>query len=383
MIYLDANATAKFSPKVAAYISGEMAHDWVNPSSPHSLGLSGDTKIVLARQNIAEFFGCFPSQVFFNSGATESINTALNPNLLRSLGVSQIVSSKIEHSATLSCLSRLASEGFSVKWIGCDQNGSLRLDDLHAVLKNKKSLVSLMHVNNETGLINDVSEIVSIVRSQGSFVHIDASQALGKVKIDLDSLGAHLVSFSGHKVGSLKGIGMLYSSNDIPQVALIGDSYQRNGARAGTPNVAAVRSLELAIEEIDLKQTQKIQMLRDGFESALKHRFPQISINSARGPRVANTSNICFFGTQSQEILFYLSSREIYASNGSACNSGALDPSHVITGMGFEREYAQSCVRFSLGAHSTQDEMETVLTVITDFFNERNSNINGTSAELE
>ncbi len=222
-----------------------------------------------------------------------------------------------------------------------------------------------MYVNNETGVINDVFEIQRMVASAQSLFHIDGSQALGKVQFSLSDVGAAYVSFSGHKIGSLKGIGMLVAQ-DTPSPLIVGGK-QENGFRAGTANLPGVRSLELAVENVDFARLKVTSRLRDELEAELTRIDPAMRINGLGCPRAANTSNIYFGGRESQELLFFLSRKGISASNGSACTSGAIEPSHVITSLGFDKEYARSCVRFSLGPDSTIEQIKIVVSAIQEF----------------
>lgn len=348
-------------------MNSEIQNDWANAASPHELGLEAASKLTISRQRIAEFLDCDAKSLSFTSGATESINTVLHPFNIRTLGIEQVVSSRQEHSATLACLRRLEEYGMPVVWIGANSRGQLDLADLEAKLKGKRSLVSLMYVNNETGVINDVFEINRIVSAANSLLHVDASQALGKVKFSLTTLAADFVSLSGHKVGSLKGIGMLVARANTLLAPFVVGGKQEDGFRAGTANLPAVRSLELAIDDIDFGRLEHIARLRDEFEAELTQLHPEVRINGLGLPRVSNTSNVYFASRDSQELLFFLSRNGVCASNGSACNSGAVEPSHVITSLGFDKKYARSCVRFSLGPDITIEQIKYAVSTIQEF----------------
>lgn len=351
----------------------EIFGDWANPSSPHLLGNVAASKLSIARENICEFLDCASSSLVFTSGATESINTVLHPENIKAHGIQQIVSSKLEHSATLNCVERLERAGIPIKWISSDENGVLNLSELDRHISGVRSLVSVMYVNNETGVINDIPAISKIVSKSSSLLHVDASQALGKLQFSVSNLNAHFVSLSGHKIGSFKGVGALIVSEPINLSPLIGGGGQERGIRAGTSNLPGIRSFELAIQDVDFEKINSLKLLRDELETRLTSINSRNSITARSTSRVANTSNVFLAGRDSQEALLYLSSKGIFASNGSACNSGSVEPSHVLTGLGFSRDYAKSCIRFSLGPENTLDQIQKVANELDRFLNSSNS----------
>lgn len=368
MIYLDYNATAPYSPRVEEYIKNQMVNDWANPSSEHDAGYILSNKIKADRQEIADFLGVSTRTLFFTSGATESTNTVLSIENLKRNNVKTLVSSKLEHHATLHCLEHLEKNGFKVLYISNDSNGKLNLDELETILKEEENcLVTLLFVNNEIGTINDISTISKLSRQHGSLIHIDAVQALGKHKFDLYDLDVDYASLSGHKIGAMKGIGLLYAEEPKKIAPLIHGGGQESALRPGTYNFPAIHSFRLAVEDIDFTKNQEIERLRDEFEKLILESIPGSSVNASDHPRVGNTSNIFLGdGIESRAVLLQLSRKKIYVSTGSACTAGAVEPSHVIQALGFGKERAAASLRFSFGDETVSrgaviDELKNII----------------------
>ena len=331
MVYLDYNATAPYSPKVRDYMRGEMAEDWANPSSGYDLGRRLFGKIREDRGVIADFLDCSTKNLFFTSGATESINSALSWENIKRLGVENIITSPLEHSATLAACDLLEKNGLGVFHVQHDGFGNVDLVFFENLCREReRSMVSILYVNNETGLYSPVKEMVGMAKKYGHVVHVDAVQALGKLAFSLDEIGADFVSFSGHKIGALKGIGLLYVENSDIYSPLIRGGEQERGRRGGTYNFAGIHSLRLAVEDIDFQKNGFVEKLRDGFEADFLKIDKGFEVNGFDAPRVFNTSNIHIPGFCSREIILRLAAEGIFVSTGSACRSGSVGPSHVI-----------------------------------------------------
>ena len=360
MIYLDYNATAPYSPSVKDYISNSMVNDWANPSSEHDAGYSLSTQIKSSRGKIAEFLDVSSKSLVFTSSATESINTILSLDNLKHNNITTIISSKLEHHATLDRLDYLSKSGIQILYIKNDKQGNLNLEQLEVLLsETKNTLISLLFVNNEIGVINPIQEISKIARKHDSLIHVDGVQALGKVDFNLDALDVDFASFSGHKIGAMKGIGLTYAQDINSLTPLMHGGGQERGYRPSTLNFSAIKSFELAVNDIDFSHNDEIKALRDSLETQLLNLG--FTVNCSEGQRVYNTSNIYLKGEDARAMLLRLSRQNIMVSTGSACSSGSYEPSHVLTELGFDKEYASSCLRVSLGRYSALDEIETFL----------------------
>lgn len=362
MIYLDYNATAPYSDKVKDYISNGMINDWGNASSEHDFGYNLSNRIKEDRKIICDFLDCSTGKLFFTSGATESINIVLSQANLSSYGIKTIISSKLEHHATLEPLEFNEKNSFSIKYAENNNQGSIDLNHLENLCQeNPNSIVSLLYVNNETGVITDVVEVTKIAHRHNCLVHIDAVQALGKCEFSLDDLDADFVSFSGHKIGAMKGVGLLYINEPKKIHPLIKGGGQEKKVRPGTYNFSSIHSLRLAIEDINFSKNSNLLEMRDEFEKKLYQINPELKINGSDARRVANTSNIYLAGVSSQEVLLNLSREGIYTSTGSACSSGSVEPSHVIQAMGYDKDYARSCLRISIGQSTQKEHLDSLL----------------------
>jgi cysteine desulfurase len=368
MIYLDYNATSPYSPSVKEYISKFMLYDWANPSSEHDMGYQLANNIKDIRSCIADFLGVSTKSLVFTGSATESINTVLSLDNLRANNIKTIISSKLEHHATLDQLTYLEKNGFEVKFVSNDKMGRLDLNELDKILESSsKAIISFMYVNNETGVINPVEKLSEIAKKHNSLIHIDAVQALGKVYFDLDDLDVDFASFSGHKIGAMKGVGLLYANNIDTLKPLLHGGGQERGFRPSTLNYAAIKSFGLAIEDIDFDSNDNIRQLRDSFESEIL-KTESVHVNCVDNNRVYNTSNIYLGGEDARAILLNLSRENIMVSTGSACSSGSYNPSHVIQELGYDKDYAASCLRVSLGADTKESDIKTLVVKLQQLF---------------
>ncbi|WP_412463321.1 cysteine desulfurase family protein [Halobacteriovorax sp. RT-2-6] len=367
MIYLDYNATAPYSDSVKDYISNTMINDWANPSSEHDAGYALTIKIKEARSNIAEYLDISTKNLFFTSGATESINNVLSSQNLISNNIKRIITSKMEHHATLDTVKKREEEGFEVHYINNDKHGALDLLELEEFLQDgKPTLVSLLYVNNETGVINDISEVSKLCRTNNALLHVDAVQALGKIKFSLDDLDVDFASFAGHKIGAMKGVGLLYIANLKKFSPNQTGGGQEKRIRPGTYNLPAIESFALALKDIKTESYDKLISLSSQTTEYIKNNT-SIVINCEQSIRSPNTFNLYLRGTDSRTVMLNLSRSDIMLSTGSACSSGSYEPSHVIKALGYDREYASSCLRLSFGTNSRIEDIKLALDRINSF----------------
>ena len=333
MIYLDYNGTAPFSTKVVEYLTTEALNDWGNPSSEHDWGFNSKAKLSSMREQIAQSLDCEPGQLSFTSGATESIGTVLGPENLKKHRINTIISTPTEHSATLANLDFLAKLGFNVSFARVLHGGCADLEDLDVLAgANPGALISILYANNETGVLNDIDAIKQISSRHKARLHVDAVQAWGKTPLSLEGLRADFVSLSGHKIGSLKGIGVLYSRSQQPFVEpLIRGGGQERGARAGTSNLVAARSLAIAARSLRIQDLSSVTAVRDQFEQQVCKKIQGAYVHGIDSQRIPNTSSLCFPGVDAKRLMLALGRRGIMVSTGSACTSGTEKPSYVIS----------------------------------------------------
>lgn len=330
-LYLDDNSTRKYSPRVVTYIQSDFVNDYANASSEHDAGFILSGKIKECRKIIGDRIGSSTKKIVFTSGATESINTVLSVDNLEKLKIKTIISSRMEHHATLHQLDYLVNKGFNVEFVRNDHEGRLDYDHLKEISNhNPKAFLTFLYVNNETGVINDVKKITDVAHESESFIHLDAVQALGKLDFDLDDIDCDFASFSGHKIGSFKGIGLLYVKDIEKFEPLLHGGGQEKGYRPGTYNYPAIMSFSLAIQDIDFSLLTETQVQRNRLESEFKSINSSFAVNCEGAIRVANTSNLYFGGKDCRELMLKLSRKNIFVSTGAACNGSNPEPSHVL-----------------------------------------------------
>jgi cysteine desulfurase len=364
LIYFDNNATTRVAPEVLHAMLPFLKDSWGNPSSAYSFGRELVEVIDRARISIAELLNAEPRELIFTSCGTESNNAAIHSALVTNRNKCHIVTTTVEHSANIKFCNFLQKQGFEVTLLPVDSQGILDLSAVEAAIRPDTAVVSIMRANNETGMIFPVGEIAAICHGKGVLFHTDAVQSPGKVPLDVKELGVDMLSLSAHKLHAPKGIGLLYVKRQTKfQPYVIGGGQER-GRRGGTENVPYIagfgRAAELAMANLD-DQNTRVRALRDRLEDGLLSRIPDVAINGAKEPRLPNTTNIAFDGVEAEGILMLLDQAGICASSGSACTTGSLDPSHVLTAMGFSAARARSSIRFSLGIYNTTAEVEAVL----------------------
>jgi cysteine desulfurase len=366
--YLDYNSTTPVDPRVLDEMLPYVKENYANPSSSHNFGQSINLKISKVTTSISNLLNCNSNDLIYTSGATESIRIAFDliSNNLSSKG-KHIITSEVEHIAVLDKCKELENIGFEITYLPVDNKGLIDIDLLKASIREDTILISIIHVNNETGVIQPIDLIGSIAKSKGVIMMSDATQSVGKMKIDLNELNIDILCFSGHKIYAPKGIGCLYIKNDIDFFDF--KIYIDKIKNKGTLNVPGVVAIGKAIEIANLEMNSneiKISKLRDYLESELL-KLDGTSVNGDATQRLYNTSNICFKGQIANVIIGRLGS--VAVSNGSACQSRVEEPSHVLKSMGLSSEDALGSIRFSLGIYNSIEEIDLTVEKIKTLIN--------------
>jgi cysteine desulfurase len=369
-IYLDYASTTPVDPRVASKMMEFLTPDgeFGNPASrSHRFGWKADEAVEEARSHVANLVNCDPREIVWTSGATEADNLAIKgvARFYKSKG-NHIITSKIEHKAVLDPCRQLEREGFEVTYLDPDQNGVINPSDVKAAIKDTTVLISIMHINNELGSVNDVSKIGEIARKNGSFFHVDAAQSTGKTEIDLEKMPIDLMSFSAHKTYGPKGIGALYVRRK-PRVrleALIHGGGHERGMRSGTlathQIVGMGEAFRLANEEMK-QDNVKISKFHEKFLNKVKE-IDHVYLNGDIENKVPNILNVSFNFVEGESLIMGL--KDIAVSSGSACTSASLEPSYVLRALGRKDELAHSSIRFSFGRFTNDDDVENTLDIL-------------------
>jgi len=326
-----------------------------------------------ARERIAKALNSEPNEIYFTAGGSESDNTAIKgiARANRKKG-NHIITSKIEHRAVLETCKTLEKEGFEITYLDVDRYGRVDIEKLKSVIRKDTILISIMYANNEIGTIQDIEKIGKIARENGIYFHTDAVQAVGILDIDVEKQNIDSLSLSAHKFYGPKGIGVLYVKKNIKFEKFIDGGHQERNKRAGTENVANIvglaKALEIATESLQ-EHKNKISSLRDYFESNLKSKIENVTINGDIENRLPGNSNILFLGVNGQDLLLNLDMLGICVSSGSACTSGSIDPSHVLTAIGLDEEKAKSSIRISIGRYNTKEEIDFLVKSLIEIVN--------------
>lgn len=367
LIYLDNNATTRLAPEALEAMLPYLREQFGNAGSAHLLGRLAEGAVAHARGQVAALLGCQEAEVVFTSGGTEGLNHALRGALEAAPGRRHLVTTAVEHSAVLAIAEDLARQGAAVTVLGVDRDGRLDLAELEAAIRPDTALVSIMAANNESGVRFPIAEIGAIVRTKGALFHVDGTQAMGKVPIELRSLPVDLFTFSAHKFHGPKGIGAQFVRRGLRLKPFLVGGGQERGRRGGTENVPGIAGLgkaaELALAHLDL-MAGPVRALRDRLEAELLARVPDLRVNGAGAERVPNTSFMSFKGIEGEALFLKLSDRGVCVSTGSACTTGQREPSHVLRAMGVEPEWGQGTVRFSLSRYTTGAEIEKVIELV-------------------
>ena len=369
MIYLDNNATAPVDPRVRETMLSLLGDQFGNPSSPHAAGRAARAAVEKARVQVAAWLGVREDAIVFTSGGTESINTALRGALAAQPGKRHIVTSAIEHCATKNLCQQLAREGCEVTWLPVDSGGGLDLGAYLEALRPDTAVVSMVWANNETGVIFPIEAMARAADERGIVFHADAVQAAGKVPLDLGRVPVHLLSVSAHKFHGPKGVGALFVRPGMGLPPLLFGGGQEGGRRAGTENVAGIVGMGAAAELAAAArpvEMPRVAALRDGFEAAVRARFPQARFHGDPAQRLPNTTNFALPGFDAQALLMALDRLGVACSIGSACSSGVPDASHVLRAMGVSDDEARSSLRFSFSRMNTPEEGTAAVEALTE-----------------
>jgi cysteine desulfurase len=371
IIYMDNNATTRVAPEVIEALMPFLTDDYFNPSSLYEPAHKPAEAITAARKTVAKLLGnARPPEILFTSCATESNNTAVFGTITANPDRRHIITTGVEHPAIFSVGEDLQRRGIEVDFVPVDADGQIDRVEFVRALRSDTLLVSVMHANNETGVIFPVEELSRITKETDESIifHTDATQTVGKLPIDLRGAFEHvdLLSFSGHKLHAPKGIGALYIRRGTRCRPFLLGGHQEDGRRAGTENVAFIvglaKALELAMELHD-EDEPRILAMRDRLEKELMARIPYLEVNGKNSPRLSNTLNVACHFIEGEGILYQLSAQGICASSGSACTSGSLEPSHVLRAMHIPFSAIHGSVRFSLSRYNTDAEVDKVIEV--------------------
>lgn len=365
MIYLDNAATTKVSKKVLESMMPYFSEIYCNPSAAYSFATKGRIAIEEARNHAAKLIGASDMEIYFTSGGSESDNWAIKA-VAESFSDKgkHIITTKIEHHAVLHTCEYLERHGFDITYLNVDSDGKVRLDELKKSIREDTILISVMTANNEIGTIQPVAEIGKIAHEKGILFHTDAVQAYGHIPINVDEMNIDLLSASGHKFNGPKGVGIMYIRKGVKIRSFIHGGSQEHGRRAGTYNVPGIVGLGTAAKfamENMAKRAEKEKELRDYFIDRISAEIPYTVLNGHREDRLPNNINFCFRFVEGESVLIMLDQAGICASSGSACTSGAIDPSHVLRAIGLSDEMAHESLRLTLSYENTKEEIDTVV----------------------
>jgi len=366
--YFDYNATTPVDPAVVAAMLPYLSENYGNASSIHSHGQNARAAVDHARDSVAELISSRPAEVVFTSGGTEADNLAILGAIEASpLPRKHVVTTTIEHPAVLHSCQSLESRGISVTYVPVSSSGAVDPEEIRRALRPETVLITVMHANNETGVLQPVEEIGRIAAEFGVLFHVDAVQSAARIPLDVDRIGAHLLSVSAHKFYGPKGVGALYVRPRTSVTPLFRGGHHERDLRPGTENVPGIvgigKAADLVLDSLE-EGVARIGALRDRFEAAVLEKIPSARINGSRAPRVASTSSICFDGAGGEALVIALDLAGISCSTGAACASGAVEPSHVLLAMGLSPEEARSSVRFSLGRMTTAEEIDFLISAL-------------------
>lgn len=372
-IYADNAATTKMSDIAVQAMLPYLQEIYANASSVHLLGQRSAAALFSARQQVAQVLNCAPKEVFFTSGGSEADNQALisAAALGKKQGKCHIVSTAMEHHAILHTLEALENQGFTVTLLRPQADGIVTATQVAEAITDTTCLVSVMYANNETGAIQPIREIGALCRKRSVLFHTDAVQAAGHLAIDVQRDNIDMLSLSAHKFHGPKGIGLLFANSNLQLTSLIRGGGQERGKRAGTENLPGIIGLAAALKDAQENMQQNTAYIT-GLRDALRNGLDKIDgagFNGSREHCLPGTVNYSFQGINGEALLSLLSNEGICCSSGSACSAGSLEPSHVLLALGLSKETAQSALRFSLCEYNTMDEVQTIITKVTEAVN--------------
>ncbi|MBI5136980.1 MAG: aminotransferase class V-fold PLP-dependent enzyme [Nitrospirae bacterium] len=362
-VYLDNAATTRVAPEVLEAMLPFLTEVYGNPSSPHRLGEPARRAVGIARGQVADFLGAAPAEIVFTGSATEANHTAVLGALAIRAGRRRIVTTRVEHPASMLLFDHLERQGYEVVRLPVEADGTLRFDRLAEAIDRDTALVSVMWANNETGVVLPVGLAASLAERAGALFHTDAVQAAGRLPVGVQKIRPDFLSLSAHKLHGPKGIGALYVKRGVPLPPLL-FGHQERRRRGGTENVPAIVGLgeacRLAADTLP-DVAGRVRTLRDHLEAGVTRALPWVRVNGHRIARVPTTSNLCFDGQDGEAVLMRLDRAGVAVSAGSACSAGGGEPSHVLTAMGLDARRAGASLRFSLSRYTTLADIEAVL----------------------
>jgi len=367
-VYLDFNATTPVEPEVLDAMLPFFSVEFGNAASIHTVGQRARAAVETARDQVASLLGARSQEIVFTSGGTESDNHAIFGVIRSSPGATKhIITTNIEHEAVLNSCQALEKEGVAVTYLPVNRDGVITVEQVEEAIRPHTALITLMHANNELGTVQPLEQIGKLATQRDIYFHTDAVQSTGKIPLDVKALGVDLLSISGHKIYAPKGIGALYIRGGSRVRQFFYGGHHQRGARPGTENVPGIvaigKAAELARLSLESDAVRTVA-LRNKLEAGLAARIPDSQINAARAPRTPNTANLTFPGIEGEALVIALDLKGVCVSTGAACSSGSVEPSHVLTAIGLSAEDARASIRFSLGRHTTEAEIEYVLDAV-------------------
>lgn len=363
LYYFDNNATTQVAPEVIQVMQPYFASEWGNASSAYSFGHHLEQVVENARAKVAELIHASPREIVFTSCGTESDNTAIF-SALETTGKKHIVTTAVEHSAIINYTTFLQKKGYEITRLPVAPDGTLDPKQVADAIRPDTAIVSVMTANNETGVIFPIAEIGAICQQAGVIFHTDAVQTPGKIELNVEKMGCNFLSLSAHKLHATKGIGMLYVKNRTPFQPFVIGGHQERKRRGGTENIPYIvgfgKAAELAMLHLEDENTE-VRRLRDRLENEIISTIPYTRVNGNKTLRLPNTSNISFDYIESEAILMMFDQLGICASSGSACTTGSLEPSHVLSAMGLDAVQSRGSVRFSLSRYTTENQVDYLL----------------------
>lgn len=370
IIYLDNAATTQVYSEVVDAMMPYFTESYGNPSSIYSFAGKSKKAVDDARKLIADFIGAKTEEIYFTGGGTESDNWALKATAAAyGKGGGHIITSSIEHHAVLHTCEELEKQGFEVTYIDVDENGIVKPQKVKEAIREDTILISIMAANNEIGTIEPIKEIGAIAKDAGVLFHTDAVQAFGHIPVNVDEMNIDMLSASGHKINGPKGIGVMYIRKGIKIGSFIHGGAQERKRRAGTHNVPGIVGMAKAVELASKEMAERIkteEKLRDHLIKRVLEEIPYSRLNGDRNNRLPNNANFCFRFIEGESMLILLDQRGIYASSGSACTSGSLDPSHVLLAIGLPHEIAHGSLRLTLSEKNTMEEIDYTVDELKD-----------------
>jgi len=364
-VYLDFNATTPVEPAVLDAMLPYFSTEFGNAASIHTVGQRARAAVETARDQVAALLGARSQEIVFTSGGTESDNHAIFGIIRSALGATKhIITTNIEHEAVLNTCQALEKDAIAVTYLSVNSDGVVTVDQVEEALRPHTALITIMHANNELGSVQPLAEIGKLAAQRDIYFHTDAVQSAGKIPLDVKALSVDLLSISAHKLYGPKGIGALYIRGGSRLQQLLYGGHHQRGFRPGTENVPGIVGLGKAAELARLSlaaDAERVGALRDKLQLGLASRIPDAHVNSAHAPRTPNTTNLTFPGIEGEALVISLDLKGICVSTGAACSSGAVEPSHVLTAIGLAAEDARASIRFSLGRHTTEGEIDYAL----------------------